>query len=190
MSKTRYPRSTGLQVARELCRVLGPVTERLIVAGSLRRMKADVGDVEILFVPRIKKDHPVPGDMFARRDLNLAEQVIVQLEADGILAKRPSTVGTFTYGALNKLKVHVATGLPVDLFTASVDNWWNYVVCRTGPAESNTRIAQRAQELGWKWNPYGKGFTRESGAGETRVVSSEQDLFAFLGLPYLEPKDR
>lgn len=37
--KRRWPRSIAVGVARELCSVLNPLCERLIVAGSLRRGK-------------------------------------------------------------------------------------------------------------------------------------------------------
>ena len=53
--KTRFPRAAAIAVARELCEALKPHCERLIVAGSLRRMKQQVGDVEIVYIPKIRK---------------------------------------------------------------------------------------------------------------------------------------
>jgi hypothetical protein len=48
-----------------------------------------------------------------------------------------------------------------------------------------------AQAKGWKWNPYGSGFSRAVGLGrEVHQVTREQDVFAFVGLPYLEPWQR
>lgn len=187
--KKRWPRAQALDVARELCAALKPVCERLIVAGSLRRMKEDVGDVEILFVPRFEQRMV---DMFESGQFNLAEEVIQRLLDGGVLAKRPSATGGFAWGEKNKLALHRG-GMPVDLFTATTGNWWNYLVCRTGPADSNTRIAMAAQAKGWKWNPYGVGFSRGgalAGDHETHVVTSEEDVFTFVGLPFLEPKDR
>jgi len=91
------------------------------------------------------------------------------------------------YGRKNKLMLHRATGLPVDLFAATEDNWWNYLVCRTGPADSNMRICTAAQSKGWKWNPYGAGFSRD---GKVVAMTSEQEVFAFVGLPYTNPEHR
>jgi len=51
-AKVKYPRMAALSVAKELCDLLKPVTQRLIVAGSLRRRKEQVGDVEIVFIPK------------------------------------------------------------------------------------------------------------------------------------------
>lgn len=185
--KTRYPRAAALEVARELCAVLIPacVPGRVIVAGSLRRRKEEVGDVEILFVP-LHGMCNLPGELLPRHG-NIAEAVIAVMEEGGILRRRLSKTGTESYGPKNKLMVHVASDIPVDLFTATEDNWFNYLVCRTGSAESNTRIAVAAQARGAKWNPYGPGFTDH---GRVHAMSSERAVFEFVGLEYLEPWQR
>ena len=188
--KIKYPRAAAIAVAKELCDVLSPVCERLIVAGSLRRLKPSVGDVEILFVPRFETRC---YDLIESRPFNLTEQAIAGLLCGGILDKRKSSNGTVAWGQKNKLAVHVESGIPVDLFSAGNENWWNYLVCRTGPAESNMRICNAAIAKGWKWTPYGPGFTKAGGGlspGETYAVSSERDVFDFVGLPYLEPSQR
>ena len=194
--KTKFPRAAALAVAKELCDALKPVTARLIVAGSLRRRKAEVGDVEILFVPTLEASRP---KQFALLDwagdpmvmINCAEVVLSGLLARGVLAKRKNVNGSAMWGEKNKLAVHVASGIPVDLFAATEDNWFNYLVCRTGPGESNIAIAIAAKDKGWMWNPYGIGFSREDGLGrELHAVSSEREVFEFAGRPYKEPWDR
>ena len=190
-SKRKFARSVALNVAREICNALKPATERLIVAGSLRRGRPEVGDVEILYVPRSGIVTP-PGEMFGRIG-NLADEVIARLESGDVLARRRNVNGSEMFGALNKLMVHKATGVPVDLFAATEANWWNYLVCRTGPADSNTRICMAAQQRGWKWNPYGSGFSRAaalSGEREEYQVTSEEDVFRFVGMPFAEPSSR
>jgi len=179
-----------MAVAKELCDALKPVTERLIVAGSLRRRKAEVGDVEILFVPKFIT--AAKHDLFAPpKPVNCADFLLELLLADGVLAKRPNKGGGFAWGEKNKLAIHVASGIPVDLFTASEANWFNYLVCRTGPGESNIRIASAAQARGWKWNPYGEGFSRASGLGtELHRVASEREVFEFVGMEFKEPWER
>ena len=175
-----------MKVAAELCAALKPVCAKIIVAGSLRRRKATVGDVEILYIGKteVRQD---PADMFARITVNLADEAIAALEKSGVLERRKNKNGSEMYGAKNKLMRHHATSLPVDLFAATSENWWNYLVCRTGPADSNTRICMAAQDRGWKWNPYGAGFSR---GDEVRAMESEADVFAFVGLPYEQPEAR
>lgn len=184
--KPRFPNAVGMKVAAELCAALKPVCERIIVAGSLRRRKPTVGDVELLYIGKteVRQD---PTDMFASITIDLADEAIAALEKSGGLERRKNVNGSEMYGPKNKLMRHRASGLPVDLFAATTENWWNYLVCRTGPADSNTRICIAAQQRGWKWNPYGAGFSRD---GETRAMESEAEVFAFVGLPYAQPEER
>jgi DNA polymerase/3'-5' exonuclease PolX len=186
--KPRFPAAIGLQVAAELCRILKPACTRLIVAGSLRRRKPEIGDVEILYIPRIDVV-PDPADLFASIQQDFAEAAIAGMEGQGILARRKNINGQETYGSKNKLMLHTATGLPVDLFAATEKNWHNYLVCRTGSAENNLRIASQAQRLGYKWNPYRAGYT-ELSSGRTIPMESEEQVFTFIKLPYLPPEHR
>jgi DNA polymerase/3'-5' exonuclease PolX len=187
-AKVKYPRADALKVARQMCVSLADVTERLIVAGSLRRRKLAVGDVEVLFIPKLVTQ---TVDFFTSTSVSAADLMLNDLVAKGILAKRKNVNGSEMWGPKNKLAVHVASGIPVDLFAATAENWFNYLVCRTGSAENNLAIASAAQAKGWKWNPYGSGFSRMSGLGsESHVVSSERDVFDFVGLPYKEPWER
>lgn len=185
--KRRWPRTEALAVASDLLEALNDVTERITIAGSIRRRKPTVGDVELLFIPTIA-DRRIPGDLFACTEpVDLAGERLEAMLTAGILAKRLNVEGRPTWGIRNKLAVHVATGIPVDLFATTASSWWNYLVCRTGPAESNTEIATRAQARGWKWQPYGAGFLTPAGVHQ---VTSEADVFHAVGLAYRAPDER
>jgi DNA polymerase/3'-5' exonuclease PolX len=54
--KRKFPRTVAGDVAIELLALLSAFTERIEVAGSLRRGKSVVGDVEILFIPRYEEE--------------------------------------------------------------------------------------------------------------------------------------
>ena len=184
--KPVFTRAVAMDVARVVCNALKPVTTRLIVAGSLRRGRAEVHDIEILFIPKTEQV-PNPADFFSRIEKNHADDAIEWMITTGLLAKRLNSAGSFMYGPKNKLMIHCGTGLPVDLFATTETAWWNYLVARTGPAESNIKIASIAKKRGYAWHPYGDGFSR---GGEVFPMNSEQDVFAFVGLRYREPKDR
>lgn len=201
---TKLSATEALPIAQEIVDVLEEHCEvragqaLIIVAGSLRRRKPFVSDIEILFVPKVRAARADDGpaafssDLFrAPAPVNEAEIAIANLLRLGLLAKRPNVNGIEAWGAKNKLGVHGPSGMPVDLFTATSDNWFNYLVCRTGGAMNNVRICEAAIAKGWKWNPYGSGFSRPKGLSvEHHVVTSEREVFEFVGLPYLEPWKR
>lgn len=180
--KPKFPRAIALSAARELCGGLKTACDRLIVAGSLRRNKAAVGDIEIVFIPKMET---VQTDLITVGQLPATDKALLNLIGWGIIKKRLNKMGSETWGEQNKYAVHVATGVPVDFFRARESNWWNYLVCRTGSAESNMKIATAALAKGWQWHPTGKGFCDER--GEVVSVNSEREVFELVGLPYREP---
>lgn len=186
--KPKWPRETAADVADALLQALKPACTRIEVVGSVRRGKPMVGDVELLYVPRWGAQPAglelIPDE---RARANLADETIAGLERAGVLERRLNAKGRESYGALNKLMRHVPTGMPVDLFATTEECWFNYLVCRTGGAQNNIAICDAANRKGWKWTPYGSGFSR---GVETHVVKSERDVFEFVGLPYLEPEER
>jgi DNA polymerase/3'-5' exonuclease PolX len=181
-AKQKFPRADAIAVAKELCDALRPYCDRLIVAGSLRRRKQEVGDVEILFVPRTAQ---VSVDLFETEEVSLVDHVLHQMIREGVLAMRLNVSGASTWGPKNRLALHKASAIPVDFFCATPANWFNLLVCRTGSAESNVSVASAALRKNWKWHPYREGFTNEHGL--TVPVTSERDVFEYVGMPYREP---
>lgn len=184
--KVRFPRWAAIAVARELVAALQPHCERLIVAGSLRRKMAEVGDVEILFIPKTRTEKI---DLLRTGTISLADLELERLLANGTIAKRAGKNGSTAWGDKNKLAIHRATGIPVDFFATSAACWYNYLVCRTGPAVLNMMIAKNAIARGFKWHPYGTGFEVVA-SGQHIDMDSEQAVFEIAGLPYLEPEQR
>jgi len=163
--------------------IAGSVIRQLLNHGII----APVGDIELLFIPKSGL-RQVPPDLFPRV-VSLADLQFDALLRSGVLVKRPNKNGATAWGEKNKLAIHAASGIPVDLFTATRENWFNYLVCRTGGAETNKRIAMAAQPRGWKWEPKSAGFLNL--AYKPRfVVRPEQDVFLCAGLDYLEPEAR
>lgn len=186
--RTGFPASNAQAVATELIRWLDPACERLVVAGSLRRQKPFVGDVELLYVPKIEK-RPDPEDMFAWQDVNLADETISTLERTGVLTRRKTVNGRETFGPLNKLMLHRASGIPVDLFCeTSAADWFRSLVIRTGPKELNVRLITTAAKSGISVHAYRAGLTDLR--GENITCESEEQFFSICNVPYLEPKER
>lgn len=183
----KVPRSIALDVARELCAALKPCCEKLVVAGSLRRGKVFVSDVEILFQPKFE-ERDVPGDMFASQQVNLADAAIAELESKGVIQRRKNSLGYETWGPLNKLALHYTTGVPVDFFAVlEPANWWNSLVIRTGSIEMNLELTKGAIKLGRSLQAYGSGVIEN---GHVIPAHDEREVFNLCGVEFRLPKDR
>jgi DNA polymerase/3'-5' exonuclease PolX len=117
--KSRWPASIARSVANELIAELQPRCEQLCIAGSLRRRKPEVGDIEILYVPRMGQVHR-PGELFPQPG-SLADDLLEEWLIKDVIRKRPNVNGNVTWGNHNKLAVHVASGIPVDLFATTAE---------------------------------------------------------------------
>jgi DNA polymerase/3'-5' exonuclease PolX len=183
MSEERkWRREDAARVAGELMEELGHACPRMAVAGSIRRGRQWVGDVELVY-----ESEPIL-DLFGERTGEVRADVIIeQWLLAGVLEKRLSKVGHSSWGPEIKLAVHVATGIPVDLFAARPGGWHSYLMCRTGSRIHNEAIAREMMGRSMRWEPY-EGVRLRT--GELVRVSSEAELYAMIGWPYLEPEER
>jgi DNA polymerase/3'-5' exonuclease PolX len=184
--KRRWPRALGMTVGNALVYMLWPYCERIEIAGSIRRGKAEVGDVEILYVPKFGSLRR-PGEMF-ESEANLADVFLNSGLLGGKLEMRPNVNGVTCWGPQNKLAVHKATGMPVDLFSTTAENWWVALVIRTGPKELNVALCQGAKSRGMQLHAY--GVLERLGGGGPIFPQSEREVFGLCGVRYLEPEER
>src|SRR5678816_3929751 len=157
--------SDATQVASELIEQLAQLTGvgRCEVAGSLRRRKEIVGDIDLLAAcskssqsGRIIRDFlKLPG----------VEKVIGAGDT--------------------KASVLFASGRQVDLRVVTELEFPYALHYFTGSAEHNIAIRRRAQAMGLKINEYGLW------KGARRIAcASEKEIFAKLGLAYIPPELR
>ncbi|WP_369226427.1 DNA polymerase/3'-5' exonuclease PolX [Streptomyces sp. R39] len=151
----------ALDLAESIVATLSAVTgcERCSYAGSLRRMRETIGDVDILVAA--KKSAPV---MRAFTELPYVIEVIGQ-------------GGT-------KTSVRTSKGLNVDLRVVPPDSWGAALQYFTGSKAHNIRIRERAVHQKLKLSEYGL-FDVES--GEKIVSKTEEEVYARLGLPWIPP---
>lgn len=169
-------------VAEWFMEILRPVCERIEIAGSLRRKKPDVGDVEIVCIPKtFPADRTLFGDSFLdqpRRDPEFASVIREQcLEGQLTICK-----GDLRTGKYIQLR-HRGTGLQIDLFTATPENWGLIYAVRTGSAEFSHQVLAK----GW----VKKGFHSVEGLlmchSQPVPVPEEDDLFRLIGVPWVDP---
>lgn len=162
-------------IAEKIKAVLESSCERVEIAGSIRRQKPDVGDIELLVIPKY-----IAG-------VDMLDAKIKTLIHFDMLGYRLNKLGSKVYGPKNKLLVHLPSGIGVDIFSTTEDEWPVSLVVRTGGKSTNQEIATRALERGMKFRAYGDGFDTPDGHLPCR---SEQEVFQAVGLRYLAPEER
>lgn len=185
--KDRFKIEQAYQVATDLCASLNPYCTKVKIVGSIRRKKKWVGDIELLIIPSFDII-PNSLELFPTK-VNITEQTVQKLRLNGTLELRKKKNGTTADGSWVKLLKHVETSIPVDLFFATQQTWISALVCRTGGKDNNEELASRAKSLGYRWEMNGPGF-KELNTGKIIQVKQEQDIYQFLGLPYLRPELR
>ena len=172
-------------IGRDMVILLAPHCERFEVMGSVRQGKSRVKDIRLLCVSNV---HSTAGMLGGSSNHYALDAVLETYVGDGsIFRKRPNKRGHFTFGQANKLLVNFPTGIPIDVFSTSVENWGMSEVVRTGPAEFNIRLMQRFKELRMRGHAFG-GVTGRN--GEMIECPDEKTVFELAKLPWLEPEDR
>lgn len=172
--------------AQRLVADLRPHCTRIEVAGSIRRHKPWVHDIEIVMTPRTElvSEEVVPADMFTPAKTRMVPvrcrgyEDVVRAYAHTVVRGRDIATAKYT-------QIVCAEDIKVDLFTAVPENWGYILAIRTGSAEYSKALASRWVALGYKGD--GGMLTR---AGQVVPVREEHDLFELIGLKWIPPTDR
>jgi DNA polymerase (family 10) len=158
----RFTLATARQYVESLMTYLkkSPGVTQVVAAGSYRRAKDTIGDLDIL----------VTGSS-ARA---VMDSFISYPEVDEVLAHGPT-----------KASIRLACKLQVDLRVVPKESYGAALQYFTGSEAHSVALRQLAVQAGLKLNEYGvfKGETRV--AGET-----EESVYASVGLPWIPPELR
>ncbi|WUD71727.1 DNA polymerase/3'-5' exonuclease PolX [Streptomyces sp. NBC_00510] len=157
----RVPLNVATAVAEEVVAELSalPGCERCTYAGSLRRMRETVGDVDVLVA---------------------AERSGPFMEA---FTRMPGTAEVIVRGA-KKTSIRTTKGLQVDLRVVPPDSWGAALQYFTGSKAHNIRTRGMAVHHGLKLSEYG---LFDTATGERVVSRTEEEVYARLGLPWIPP---
>lgn len=139
-----------------------PGVKKISLAGSIRRMKETIGDIDILAA---SSDPDKVMDAFCTLP-----------EVARVLGR-----------GMTKSSIILAPGVQVDLRVVAEDQYWTALQYFTGSKEHNIALRRRAIERGWTLSEYG---VKEEKTGRDLAGSTEEDLYRLLGLPYIEPELR
>lgn len=164
----KFSYAEAYAIASDVLDMLRPHCFRAEIAGSVRRKKQEVKDIEIVAIPK-----PYTTGLF--------ESGIAS-----VVNKWTKVKGELAYGKTKYTQRILPSGIKLDLFIAEEGNWGSILAIRTGSAEFSHRVLAN----GWVRAGYksvGGYLTR----GEEKYeVREEKDLFRMIGIPYTEPENR
>ena len=158
----RFKLAIAAQYAEALGKFLTviPGVVRVTIAGSYRRMRETVGDLDILLTASVSNQ--------------VVQRFTTYDEIAEILSAGPTRVS-----------VILKCGLQVDLRIVKEESYGAALHYFTGSKAHNIAIRRLAQQSGFKINEYGVFRNDTRIAGET-----EASVYAAVGLPYIPPELR
>lgn len=181
-SDARRPLAEATAIATALLDLLRPGTSEIMIAGSIRRQKPDVGDIELV---------ALADD----RLLKLTDQLL----ADGVVTK--ADYGGVTRWGL-RFRGMLYQGVKCELFIYDHNNRGFQTWLRSGPGDKNTRVMI---ELGKQKAPYRfkDGYcwysrhwmknSRDEWDADDKVLipcPDEATVYRLLGMPFIDPPQR
>ncbi len=137
-----------------------PDVEKAIIAGSTRRRRETIGDIDILVI--------------SKKPESVMEKFVALPQVAHVYVKGKT-----------KAMVKLKNGLDADLRIVPHDSYGAALNYFTGSKDHNVKLREIAIKKGWKLNEYGLFKGDKQIAGKT-----EEDLYKKLGLKYIEPEMR
>ena len=148
-----------------------PGLRRIVPAGSLRRRRETIGDLDLL------------------AETHDPAALVERFTSLGIVDRVMNRGG-------HKAAVQLMRGPQVDLMIMPPGEAGTYLIHFTGSKEHNVILRARARDAGWSLSE--KGYLRIGDDGEPltgpdaelRTFATEPEAYGFLGLPFIEPELR
>ncbi len=165
--RERQPIGKVLPLANEIIEYLkkkSPIS-KINLAGSLRRWKDTIKDIDIL------------ASLASSRD---------PISVMSLFAEMPNVKEVLSKGT-TRSSVIIKEGIQVDLRLVDADSYGSALAYFTGSKNHNIKLREMAVKKGLKINEYGI-FTEKD--NKKLGGKNEEDIYRILGLPYIEPELR
>ncbi len=147
----------------------GVAVESVTPAGSLRRGRETIGDIDLLVTMRPGHDK--------QKDIDSVAAYVL---------KYPEIKQELAHGE-NKVSFILSEGLQVDVRLLEKKSFGAALLYFTGSKAHNVALRGRANEMGWTLNEY--ALTTLKG-GRVIASKSEEEIYSKLKLAYIEPELR
>lgn len=168
IAEKKYAYADAYKIALEVLELIRPHCIRAEIAGSLRRKRKYVGDIEIVAIPK-------------PYEIGLLESGLAS-----VVNKWKKVRGEMQYGKAKYTQRILPQGIALDLFFATENNWGYIFAIRTGSADYSHKVLAR----NWCRQGY-RGVDGYLYKNENRVeVHEEKDLFEMIKVRYVDPEYR
>ena len=169
------PFEDALVMASQVVEHLKPHVVRMKAAGSLRRQRHHVGDIEFVVEPRM-----VPVDLFGAEGPDVRE-----------LKRQLLEMGTWVKGGERMMQITDLLGREgarLDIYLVwEPAQWGSLLAIRTGPAGLGQYVVTKMRDYGYR-HDHGRAVLQAT--GETEPTPTEEDFFALARIPCLVPRQR
>ncbi|XP_033338682.2 DNA polymerase beta [Megalopta genalis] len=185
----RIPREEICQSEEIMKHAISELSKEYIVTicGSYRRGKKDSGDIDVLIT------HPTYSskEKDAKKKVTLLKDVVECLEKKKFIIDTISLGTTKFMGVCQIPNSSTKSCRRLDIRLAPYDQYYCAVIYFTGSDVFNKNMRSHALEKKYTLNEYTlRRLTSEGLPGKPEKITSEEDIFRILGLPYKEPKER
>jgi len=170
------PLAVATMKAKTIIKSLMPHTERIHIAGAIRRHMAQVDRIDILCTPRIVENK----DLFGQKDKPARSPAfIAQCLKLGALVNGDIYAG-------RAFELELPGGLLLRIYTATPDNWGYMLIIRTGSTDYFKEVISRGlRKHGFR------GIDGMLTKGSWAVPMPEEiDVFKIINMPWIDPRAR
>ncbi|HNH23322.1 MAG TPA: helix-hairpin-helix domain-containing protein, partial [Ferruginibacter sp.] len=166
ITKKRFPLAEASRIARTVLREISkiPHVQKATIAGSIRRKKETIGDIDIIVLAAQKNHRAI-----IRHFISL-----------------PGIAHVIAAGA-TKASVQLQRGIQADIRVVEKSQYGSALFYFTGSREHNIRLRTIARKHGWRMNEYGVFDTR---TGKRLAGDTEESIYQLFGLSYIPPEQR
>jgi len=160
-------------LAGHLVERIAPMVERVEIAGSVRRQRETVGDIELVARPHLNRD------LFAKEATPLLDDLRASL----------ADIGTLVKNGDRYIRLHLTKADQyVDIFLVWPPAAWGSILAiRTGPADLGKYVVTRCRDFDIM---HADGRARHIHTGELVPTETEEQFFSIAGLECVPPEKR
>lgn len=151
------------KIAEEILEKIMPYMIKGEIAGSIRRKKPEVHDIDLVILPK--------------SEFMIMENIKKVLKSYGLIEMEGNQI----------IRVKGKSDEEIDCYITNEKNYEILLLIRTGSAKHNIKLAKKAISLGMKLD-FSKGLI-DSKTGKV-IANTEKSIFEALNEPYAEPEER